>query len=191
MPRKSKAPFLPVSRTLFESDAWLNNEFTPVMAWLDINYLAAYERTAYSDGNRTYELNAGQLRTTLDKLANRWNWNRKRVWRQLCLWKRNGLVHTEGDTRGYTITIENYGFAELQGNTDVHASVHANGTQVSTQVSTPVSISTINTTINKKELRREENNTDFVPYKDPKTGMTVVGEFVDRKTGMEYVKVKI
>lgn len=188
MPRKSKAPFLPVSRALFESDAWLNNEFTPVMAWLDLNYLAAYEQTNYSDGNRTYVLKAGQLRTTLDKLANRWNWNRKRVWRQLCLWKRNGLVHANGDARGYTLTIENYGFAELQGNTDVHTDVHANGTQVSTPMSTPVSISSINTRIDNKELRRDNSISNSISKDedDPR----VIRSFIDPKTGEERVVIR-
>lgn len=182
MAKKAKAPFLPVNRSFFETDMWLSDPFTPGQAWIDLNYLAAYERTRIIEGNHVYDLKPGQLRTSLDKLANRWNWNRKRVWRQLCLWKRNGLVHSNVHGKGYTLTIENYGFVGLQGNERVHDNVHDEGTNVSTDMSTVEGISSYY--MKNEEKRNKEPENDF------SSGPKIISEFRDPKTGEERVIIR-
>lgn len=188
MPRKSKVPFFPTSRTLFESELWLSEPFTAGQAWLDLNYLAAFEKTTYTDGRRTYELKEGQLRTTLGQLARRWKWNKKRTWEQIGIWKRNGLVYAQGDAHGYTLTIENYGFAELYGNAQVYAQVNEQGNAQVTDRGTDREISSINTRIDNKELRRNDliSNSNSEDEDDPR----VIRSFIDPKTGEERVVIR-
>lgn len=182
MTKKAKAPFLPVSRSFFETDMWLSKPFTPGQAWIDLNYLAAYENTRVIEGNHVYNLKPGQLRTSLSKLANRWKWSRKRVGEYIGVCKRNALVYAEGDTQGYTLTIENYGFVGLQGNTEGYTQGYTEGTQTGTRSGTPGDISSYS--MKNEEIRNKEPENDF------SSGPKIISEFRDPKTGEERVIIR-
>lgn len=176
MAKKSKEPFLPVNRSFFESDTWLSKPFTPGQAWIDLNYLAAYEDTRVIDGNRVYELKPGQLRTSLSRLASRWKWSKAHVRAQLTTWKQHTLIHTEGNTQGYTLTIENYGFVGLQPHANIHTDIHTDTHAESTQGYTQDHISSISKRIENKENKNTDNR--------------VIKEFTDPKTGEERVIIR-
>lgn len=175
MPRKSKGPFLPVDRSFFESELWLRGPFTAGMAWLDLNYLAAYEDTTVIYKGKAYDLKRGQLITSAGILAKRWNLNVGHVKRILATHEANRLCTTERTTIGTTITIENYPNFEFSRPRSEPRTDHETATERTT-----------NEPRNELPTIIQEKRNKELKNKDPQ----IIREFIDPKTGEERIVIR-
>lgn len=175
MPRKSKAPFLPVDRSFFESELWLRGPFTEGMAWLDLNYLAAYEDTTEIFKGKAYHLKRGQLITSSGILAKRWNINVDRAKHYVAHYEALHACTTEGTTQGTTITIENYPNFDLS----CLRNAPRNAYEEPTEHPTEAPRNNLPTIIQEKRNKELKN-------KDPQ----IIREFIDPKTGEERIVIR-
>lgn len=181
MAKKNKGPFLPVDRSFFESELWTRGPFTPAMAWLDLNYLAAYEDTSVIFKGKRYDLKRGQLITSSGILAKRWNLNVDQVKRLLAHYKATHACTTERTTTGTTITIENYPNFELSRPRGALQTPHEPPTERTTNAPRDA-LSSIYT--RSEEKRNKETENDF------SSGPKIISEFRDPKTGEERVIIR-
>lgn len=200
MAKSKQAPFLPVDRSFFESELWLGQTFTEAAAWVDLNYLAAYEDTAVYFAGRRYNLQRGQLVTTTSELAKRWKWTRDKVKRQLRKWARPTpdpisapicapLAHHQRTNACTIITVDNYPNFDLSRTTS--RTICAPSAHHLRPDSAPISaFSSINK--RNKEIRNnnQSNDDDNGAIKRTETGAEIIDEYVDPRTGEEMVVIR-
>lgn len=112
MAKKKDRGWIKLYRQISDSAIWTSPEpFDRRSAWLDLLMMANHEqRTFILKNGHAITLEAGQLFTSMDHLADRWHWSRQRVIRYLTLLSEQGMCTRSGTTNGTTLTIVKYGF---------------------------------------------------------------------------------
>lgn len=120
-----------VERKILASDIWNDPEpFDVRSAWIDLVAMANYGdvKTDYSG-----TVGRGQIFTSLQALADRWHWSKKKVRHYLGTLRASLMVTVEGTPRGTLITLINYGKYQGQGHTEGHSLGHSLGHTEGTQ----------------------------------------------------------
>ena len=180
MPKKTKAPYLPIDRSFFEGEIWTGSVFTAGMAWIDLNYLAAFEDTTEFYGGKVVTVKRGQLITSTGKLAKRWKWTKNHVKAHLATLEGAALITTKGTTKGTTITVENYPNFDFTPTTD-HTTDHT--TDRTTHHTTDHTTKELSSYYMKNQELRIKN-------KETESDSNIIREFVDPKTGEERIVIK-
>ena len=102
--------------TVFNHPLWVNTEFDDKSAMIDLYYLAFdsykgdYSYT-HPRGQRM-KIYAGEVCHSLDTLARRWKWSKKKVRKYLGDMERDGLLEIRKTHPGLVIKLMNYPFKE-------------------------------------------------------------------------------
>lgn len=125
----NKRRFLKLDRQINKSAIW--NDGTPfdkAHAWMDLLLYVNYVPSERIFGNTIVHIKRGQIVTSDNFLANRWNWSRNRVRRFLELLEADNMIRLERTSYGTWISIVNY--------TKYQGEWTANGTSNDTTVGT-------------------------------------------------------
>ena len=116
-----------IHRKIRDNWIWDNAEY--LKAWLDLIFRANFdERRILFDGE-IKELKCGQFITSVRKLAEAWGWSNSRVLRFLRMLEDDGMITRDSNSKRTLLTIENYGFYQVQQNSDEYASENASESQ--------------------------------------------------------------
>ena len=103
-------------------DHWIWQDPFKLRAWLDLIMLANHKPRKINIDNQIITIDVGQHWTSIEHLAERWGWSRKKVMNFLKLLISDGMILKKGTPRGTTITIVNYkvyqGFENPKGTTE-------------------------------------------------------------------------
>jgi len=131
-----KKGYVPIYRSIKDHALWNSNEpFDYRSAWIDILLSVNHEEKKIYINGKIQIIKAGQMWTSIKKLAETWNWSRPRVYRYIKLLKSDGMIFTDGTPNGTLLTVINWGNFQTPRNTDVTSNVT---TDVTTSVTSNV-----------------------------------------------------
>ena len=101
-----------IHRSLFDHWIWTDKgEFDKRSAWIDLILMVNHEDKKVLINGKLETIKRGQRITSLNKLAERWKWSRKKVTNFLKLLEEDGMIIAKKEQGKYTtITIVNYNF---------------------------------------------------------------------------------
>lgn len=101
-----------IHRSLFDHWIWTDKgEFDKRSAWIDLILMVNHEDKKVLINGKLETIKRGQRITSLNKLAERWKWSRKKVTNFLNLLEEDGMIIAKKEQGKYTvITIVNYSF---------------------------------------------------------------------------------
>lgn len=127
--------WIKIHRQIQDCWIWQNHEYA--YAWIDLLLLANHADKKICLNNKPVTIQRGQYHTSINKLAERWKWDKRRVARFLDSIESDGMLTQERSINGTTLTIENYDiFQEVcttDGTTDGTAKGTTDGTTDGTQ----------------------------------------------------------
>ena len=91
------------------TDSWIWKDPEKLRAWIDILLMVNHEDKKIEFNGRMVMVERGSRFTSIEKLAARWGWNRKRVMRFLGQLESADMVTTKRTPSGTTIKVRNYG----------------------------------------------------------------------------------
>lgn len=171
MAKKNKG-YIPLWRDL--QDHWLWQSPTPFderSAWVDLLMSVNHEEKKIKIDGRVQIIKPGQMWTSYKKLANRWNWSRERVYRYTKMLKSDGMIYVDATPRGTLLTVINYRFFALQGNTDKTTDKTSAEATIKTSDEATLEAQTIMNN-NDKECKRMKNKEEpaALPIEPPTGG---------------------
>ena len=114
-----KKGYIPLYRTIQDHWLWKSDEpFDDRSAWVDLLLSVNHEDRKLRVGNTIVTIHAGQMWTSYQKLANRWNWSRERVYRYTKLLKSDGMIRVDATPNGTLLTLVNYDDFAISKNTN-------------------------------------------------------------------------
>ena len=154
MAKKNKG-YIPLWRDIQEHWLWKKDDpFDIRSAWIDILLSVNHEEKKILIDGRVQVIKAGQMWTSVKKLASKWNWSRPKVYRYINLLKSDGMIYTDGTPSGTLLTVMNYEKFTLQGNTSVTSTVTPT---VTTSVTSSVTTGVTQTIMNKNDIKNDIN----------------------------------
>lgn len=117
MATKKDRGWIKLHRKIIDCVIWSSPEpFDRRSAWIDLLLMANHEARTIMLADGTEQLiQAGQCFTSLEHLAERWQWSRNKVRRYLAALSAQGMVTTTGTRRGTLLTIENWRIYQQNG----------------------------------------------------------------------------
>jgi hypothetical protein len=171
MAKKNKG-YIPLWRDIQEHWLWKKDApFDIRSAWIDILLSVNHEEKKILIDGRVQVIKAGQMWTSVKKLASKWNWSRPKVYRYINLLKSDGMIYTDGTPSGTLLTVINYSNFALQGNTNITSSVTPSVTTPVTPTVTPTVTQTIMINNDKEYIKNEKKEpTAQLPIEPPTGG---------------------
>ncbi len=114
MGKESKG-FIKLDRNIF--DHWIFQDAERFRAFVDLIQLSRWKDEKLLIGNDVVTVPRGSYYTSELKLAERWNWSRKRTREFLKLLENENMIIKKGTTKGTMLTIENYRLYQDEGTT--------------------------------------------------------------------------
>ena len=158
-------------RDIQDNWVWENDkdeQFSRGQAWVDMLLTANHEDRKILLNGKLVTIQRGQFHTSIVKLADKWNWERRKVKRFLDLLENDSMICTTSSTTdGTTITIVNYDKFQNRGTTDGTTHGTTDGTTDGTKdVQQTVQSMYINNNDNNiNNDNKEDTSSTFVPYK--------------------------
>ena len=112
---KENKGFIKLDRNIFEH--WIFQDAEKFRAFVDLIQLARWKEEKLLIGNEVVTVPRGSYYTSELKLAERWNWSRKRTREFLKLLENEKMITKKGTTKGTMLTIENYRVYQDEGTT--------------------------------------------------------------------------
>lgn len=110
--------WIKLHRQLQESPFWYGSKFTKGQAWVDLLLSANHSEKKILFNGEMVEIKRGQYLTSMVKLAEKWQWNRKTVSAFLSVLQKEGMIIKVSDNTKTLITIENYEVYQCSDETD-------------------------------------------------------------------------
>ena len=102
--------WISVHRKIRKNWIWNCKEpFDKRSAWIDLLLSVNHKKTSVNFDNETFEIEAGQMITSLSSLAKRWRWSRHKVSDYLRTLEKEHMLVQVRDNKKTLISIENYG----------------------------------------------------------------------------------
>jgi len=101
-------------------ECWLWNDgekFDKRSAWIDLLLLANHEDKKVFFEGKLIVVKRGQFITSIQKLGERWKWDRKKVMKFLDVLESDSMLSQKRTTHGTTITIVNWDNFQVEGTT--------------------------------------------------------------------------
>ena len=109
------AGWIKLHRKITENLIWEDKPFSKGQAWIDLILMANHNPAKLIYGNSIIELDRGQFHTSEPTLMRRWGWSKKKVRAYFLLLKKLEMATAQGNTKGTTVTIENYELYQSMG----------------------------------------------------------------------------
>lgn len=100
--------WISIHRELQDNWLWKDKPFSFGQAWIDLLLLANHEDTKIPYKGEIIVCEKGTVNYSINSLAKRWGWDRKKVRKFLLLLESDEMVITNATTHRTTITIVNY-----------------------------------------------------------------------------------
>jgi len=172
--------YVTLHRSIQSCWVWEEKPFGMGQAWVDLIMLANHaDKKEYSDG-KLKEYKRGTVHRSIQWLANRWGWNRKKVKKFLDALKQDNMIELSCTTHGTTITLVKYDDYNNRGTTD--------GTTDGQPMGQPRDNAFPQTIMNKNDKRMKKNNKGFTPptLEEVKEYIRERKSPVDAETFFEY-----
>lgn len=185
--------WIKIYRDLFEHWLWKHNEpFDYRSAWIDLLLLATYADNKELYRGKLIMRKRGEISCSIQWLADRWRWDRRKVKRFLCVLQSDGMLSLNSTTQGTTLTIENYSKWQDECTTDSTAVGTTHGTtNVQRDVQRVYTPKESKESIKKvKECKRNIRNKIPPALEDVKAYIDEQGYNVDPEAFMDYYDSK-
>ena len=150
-----KNGWIPIYRSIQDHWLWISDQpFDDRSAWIDLLLSANHEDKKLKVGKQVYTIHAGQMWTSYVKLARKWHWNKKRVFRYLKMLISDGMVLVDGTPNGTLLTVVNYRDYAYRGNTKGYTEGYTEGSTEGDAEGSTVGSQTI-TTNNINNIKNE------------------------------------
>ena len=115
MAKKKDKGWIKLHRQIVDSTIWQSKDpFDDRSAWIDLLLMANHESRVMQIPNKQFiTIQAGQLHTSMQHLADRWHWSRNRVIRYFKRLSEQGMCTTKCTPYGTTVTIVKWGFFQI------------------------------------------------------------------------------
>lgn len=102
--------WISVHRKIQENWIWNCKEpYDKRSAWIDLLLSVNHKKASVNFDNEIYEIEPGQMITSLTKLAKKWRWSRHKVSDYLRTLEKERMLVQVRDSKKTLISIENYG----------------------------------------------------------------------------------
>ena len=118
--------YIKLDRKIMESFLWTDKPFAYGQAWVDLLMLANWKELKELYNGALVQRRPGEIACSIEWLAKRWGWNRKKVMKFLDILESDEMVTQNRTTKGTTITVLNWAKYQTDGTTKGTA----NGTTV-------------------------------------------------------------
>ena len=108
------------------TDHWIFSDAEKFRAWIDLLLQANHEDKKVLLHEGLITIKRGQLVTSIEKLANRWEWSKSRVYRFLEILEAEQMVKRDSNQFRTLLTIENYGKFQGARNTNESTNEYTN-----------------------------------------------------------------
>lgn len=102
--------WIKLHRSILENDIWMDKPFARGQAWVDLLLMANYEDHEYLLGSQKINVKAGEIITSMTKLADRWGWSTKKVGMFLDGLESVGMLQQKRNSKYTSIFIVNWAF---------------------------------------------------------------------------------
>lgn len=141
--------YIKIYRQLVDNAIWLSTEpFDKRAAWIDLLLMANHAEKSIIVNNQLLTIKRGQTFTSMQKLADRWHWSRKRTYSYIKLLETSGMVYRTTMLNGTLLTLVKYVAFQGQGNT-------TDTTEVTTGVTTGVPTTDTQTRMKKNDIKND------------------------------------
>ena len=114
--------YIKLDRKIMDSWLWSVKPFSKGQAWIDLLLLANWKEVKEFYKGQLIQRRPGEVACSIEWLADRWGWDRKKVMRFLDVLEVDGMLSQKRTTQGTTLTVGNWdkyqtnGTAERTGN---------------------------------------------------------------------------
>lgn len=172
-------------------DCWIWNDepFSKAQAWIDLLLLANHRDKKIGIDGKPVVISRGQFHTSINKLSDRWMWDRKKVMKFLDVLESDEMLYQKRTTKGTTLTIANYEVYQDEGTTDGTAIGTTDGTTIGTAIGTQTRIKELNNEIN---INNKDKSKRFIPptIEEVKTYCVERNNSVDPQTFVNFYESK-
>lgn len=174
--------WITLNRQIVDHWVWKNHEYA--FAWIDLLLMVNHENKKILVNNTPTTIKRGQTLTSIYKLAQRWQWSRKRIYSFLRALEQDGMIKRESTTRYTIVTIVNYGKYQDVGTTK-------DTTKVTTKDTTKVTTKELQAIPKQQYINNDKQiNNETKPSADFSSDEEEEGEGEDRwYTGAELLEM--
>lgn len=116
-----------IARSVRDNWVWQDKPFAKGQAWIDLILRANHEDKSILIRGQLVTVRAGEMITSLRKLASDWGWNVKTVNHFISALERDGMVHTTRTSNWTSITLVNWGNFQIPGYTERNTERNSTG----------------------------------------------------------------
>ena len=168
MANKKDEGFIKVFRDIEDTSLWDSCEpHNPRSAYIDLLLLANYkDKYLTLRTGKVIFIPRGTFHTSIESLAGRWMWSKNRVTRYLNRLERIGLISTNRNADGTTVTLVKYDVAGSTRYTDgdAHEDAHEDTREDGREDARGVRLKKDKKDIKKGEERKEERSAQNPPF---------------------------
>ena len=149
--------WIKLHRQLQDCPLWYCERFSKGQAWVDLLLMANHSDKKIVFNGQMMVVKRGQYLTSMLKLAEKWQWDRKTVKSFLSLLSRDKMISVETDNHKTLITIENYSIFQMCDSDDMDNGTDTeitNGADNSTDT-------TLDTNNNVKNYKNDKNEGEY------------------------------
>lgn len=111
--------WIKLHRQLQDCPLWYCERFSKGQAWVDLLLMTNHADKKIIFNGQTMVVKRGQYLTSMLKLAEKWQWDRKTVKNFLSLLVKDNMIRVETDNHRTIITIENYSVFQMSDNEEL------------------------------------------------------------------------
>ena len=115
--------WIKLHRQLQDCPLWYCERFSKGQAWVDLLLMTNHADKKIIFNGQTMVVKRGQYLTSMLKLAEKWQWDRKTVKSFLSLLVKDNMISIETDNHRTLITIENYSVFQMSDNEELDSTL--------------------------------------------------------------------
>lgn len=110
--------YIKLERSLMDNWLWKDKPFAKGQAWVDLLLMATWKENKEMYQGKLVQRKPGEIACSIEWLADRWGWNRKKVMGFLNVCEADTMLEQNRTPKGTTITIVNWEKYQSQGTTE-------------------------------------------------------------------------
>lgn len=162
-------------------DNWIWEDPEKLRAWIDILLMVNHEDKEIPFNGSVITIRKGEKLTSIEQLADRWHWNRKRVMRFLASLEASNMCLTKRTPNGTTLSVVKWDFYQLDGTTKGTPKGTGNGTPKGTTVGTQTRMIKNDKEYNNARARESSLSKRGVEREEDLDAL-LINEIINRKT---------
>lgn len=161
--------YIKLYRDLKDCWIWTEERFSKGQAWVDLLLMANHkDKKVYFDG-KLIVVKRGQFITSIQKLSERWKWDRKKVMKFLDVLEGDSMLSQNRTAHGTTLTIVNWEKFQVDGTTKRTTTTTTDGQQLPQPMDT-----------NKNDKEDIKNDKEYIYDADPSLN-EAIKDFIEHR----------